>query len=39
MLNLTPSVNTPILAPRNGSYENVARTMSSREIAKLTGKA
>lgn len=26
-------------APRNGSYENVARTMSSREIAKLTGKA
>jgi hypothetical protein len=26
-------------APRNDSYENVARTMSSREIAKLTGKA
>lgn len=25
-------------APRNGSYENVARTMSSREIAQLTGK-
>jgi phage regulator Rha-like protein len=26
-------------APRNGSRENVSRTMSSREIAKLTGKA
>lgn len=25
-------------APRNGSYENVARTMSSREIASVTGK-
>lgn len=31
-------INTPPPAPRNGSYENVARTMSSREIAQLTGK-
>lgn len=38
MLNPTPSVNTPIFASRNGSYENVARTMSSREIASVTGK-
>jgi hypothetical protein len=28
----------PHPAPRNGSYENVARTMSSREIASVTGK-
>lgn len=31
--------NTRHLAPRNQIHENVARTMSSREIAKLTGKA
>lgn len=29
---------TDLSAPRNGSNENVARTMSSREIAELTGK-
>ena len=38
MPNLNSSVNSPALAPRNGNYENVARTMSSREIANLTGK-
>jgi hypothetical protein len=33
------SVNSPLLAPRNDDSDFVARTMSSREIAKLTGKA
>lgn len=31
-------INTPPRAPRFANYENVARTMSSREIANLTGK-
>lgn len=31
-------INTPIRAPQNGGYESVAHTMSSREIAELTGK-
>jgi phage regulator Rha-like protein len=31
------TINTHV-APRNGSFENVARTMSSREIASVTGK-
>lgn len=36
----TESINSPNnLAPRFSQSENVARTMSSREIAKLTGKA
>lgn len=36
----TPSVQALIRpAPQNANHENVARTMSSREIAKLTGKA
>lgn len=30
-------INTPPPAPRNGSYENVAPTMSSRAIADLVG--
>ncbi|MEX5536016.1 Rha family transcriptional regulator [Pseudomonas syringae] len=34
-----PSVNSPLLAPQNDDSYFVARTMSSREIAKLTGKA
>lgn len=33
---LINSPNNP--APRFSHYENVARTMSSREIAKVTGK-
>lgn len=33
------SVNSPLLAPQNDDSDFVARTMSSREIAKLTGKA
>ena len=31
----SPQINTHHPAPRNGSYENVAPTMSSREIAEL----
>lgn len=39
-MQTTPHSNTPaIVAPRFSQSENVARTMSSREIAKLTGKA
>lgn len=34
----SPQINTHHPAPRNVSYENVARTMSSREIANVTGK-